>query len=167
MGFFDKLLKKGETVSDTTKELKAYVNGTSMKLADVNDGVFSEGVLGEGMAIRPSDGILVAPCNGVICTIAETKHAIGLQLNNGIQLLLHMGLDTVSMNGEGFTVLVKNEQKVTAGQKLAEFNQNTIREAGFADTVVLIILENEKELPVHFSAYGSVEAGQSTIVELS
>lgn len=144
--------------------LKAYISGDAIRIEEVNDGVFSEKILGEGMAIIPSEELLISPCDGTICSIADTKHAVGLQLNNGIQLLLHIGLDTVSMNGDGFTVYVKEGQSVKEGQKLISFDRTLIKKAGFADTVIMVVVENENDKSVNFH-YGEVLHGESVIVE--
>ena len=140
------------------------MSGEAIDIADVKDGMFSEKMLGDGMAIRPSDETVVAPCDGEITVIAETKHAIGLQVNNGLQLLIHIGLDTVSMNGRGFRVFVKTGQKVSAGQKLVSFSKADIAEAGYSDTVILVFVENEKEVQSSFH-YGSVEVGKTVITD--
>jgi len=145
-------------------ELKAYVDGKSIKLEDVADGVFSEKILGDGLAIIPSGSVVVAPADGIICTIAESKHAVGIQLDNGVQLLLHTGLDTVSMNGKGFDVHVKEGQRVSCGQKLISFDREEIKKAGFKDTVMLIVVENENELPINFQPYGKVSAGSDSVI---
>ena len=101
------------------------------------------------MAIIPSEELLISPCDGTICSVADTKHAVGIQLNNGMQLLLHIGLDTVSMNGEGFLVHVKEGQSVKEGQNLISFDRTKIKEAGYADTVIMIVTENENSKLKH------------------
>lgn len=147
-----------------TEDLKAYVSGEAIKIEDVNDGVFSEKILGEGMAIIPSEELLISPCDGTICSVADTKHAVGIQLNNGMQLLLHIGLDTVSMSGEGFLVHVKEGQSVKEGQNLISFDRTKIKEAGYADTVIMIVTENENSKSLNFH-YGNVLHGETIIVD--
>jgi glucose-specific phosphotransferase system IIA component len=161
---FEKLFGKGKNTEPTT-ELKAYVTGKSIALADVPDQVFSAGILGEGMAIEPTSEVVVAPAAGEICTVADTKHACGIQLNNGIQLLIHIGIDTVAMNGNGFTVHVKAGEKVEQGQKLITFSRQAIKEAGYPDVVVLVLTENDRELNLDFQTYGQVSANESTILK--
>lgn len=147
------------------KELKAYATGESIQLADVNDGVFSAKMLGDGLATIPSKGEVTAPADSIVCSVAASKHAIGLQLDNGVQLLIHIGIDTVAMNGKGFTVHVKEGQQVKAGDKLVSFDREEIKKAGYKDTIMLIVVENEQNLPLNFSQYGKVNAGENTVVK--
>lgn len=146
-----------------TENLKACVSGEAIKIEDVNDGVFSEKMLGDGMAIIPEDEVVIAPCNGSVCAVTDTKHAVGLQLDNGMQLLIHIGLDTVSMQGKGFQVHVKEGQKIKESQPLITFSKSLIKEAGFKDTVIIVIVENNNNIPLNFQ-YGVVEKGKSVIV---
>lgn len=146
-----------------TDNLKAYISGEAIKIEDVKDGVFSEKILGDGMAIIPEDEVVIAPCNASVCVVTNTKHAVGLQLDNGMQLLIHIGLDTVSMQGKGFQVHVKEGQKVKEGQPLITFSKSLIKEAGFKDTVIFVIVDNENNIPLNFQ-YGAVEKGKSVIV---
>lgn len=98
MAFF-----KRKTKEEPVKSLKAFVPGKVISITEVNDPVFSSKALGDGIAIQPAAQVITAPCDGVISMIAEeSNHAIGMTLNNGVELLLHIGLDTVSLNGEDF-----------------------------------------------------------------
>ena len=97
--------------------LKAFVSGKVIPITEVADSVFSSKALGDGVAIEPSGQTITAPCDGTISMLAEgSNHAIGMTLNNGAELLLHIGLDTVSLNGEGFEVLVQADEEVKEGQ---------------------------------------------------
>ena len=99
------------------------------------------------MAIEPSSQIVTAPCDGTISMVAEgSNHAIGMTLNNGAEILLHIGVDTVSLNGEGFNVIVKEGKKVKQGDKLMEFDKALIESKGFATTCILV-LTNSDEYP--------------------
>lgn len=151
---------------EPVKELKAYVTGQSIALEDVADGVFSEKMLGDGIATIPAEEFVTSPADGVICSVAESKHAVGIQLNNGMQLLIHVGLDTVSMNGKGFDVFVKEGEAVKSGQKLIHFDREEIRKAGFKDTVMLIAVENENGLSMKSAEYGKVIAGKDVVITL-
>ena len=148
-------------------ELKAYATGESIALSDVNDGVFSAKMLGDGLAIIPQEGKVVAPADGKVCSIAASKHAIGLQLANGTQLLIHIGLDTVNMNGKGFDVHATEGQEVFAGQELISFDREKISQAGYKDTIMLIVVENEQNLSLEFQKYGMVVAGQDKVLKFS
>jgi len=142
MGLFKKKVKE-----EPVKSLKAFISGKVISIAEVNDQVFSSKALGEGVAIQPAGQMITAPCDGVVSMIAEdSNHAIGLTLNNGAELLLHIGLDTVSMNGEGFHVFVKANDKVKQGEKLLEFDKELIESKGF-ETVCILVVTNSDDYP--------------------
>ncbi len=132
MGFFK---KKEETV----KELRAVVSGSVIPITEVADPVFSSKALGDGIAIRPDGQVITSPCNGEISMVAETGHAVGITVNNGAELLLHIGLDTVSLNGEGFKVMVRQGKKVKQGDVLLEFDKTLVEQKGFATDCILIV----------------------------
>lgn len=130
--------------------LSSPMIGKAMPLSDVGDGVFSEGMLGEGMAVEPSEGKLFAPADGTITMVFDTKHAIGMDLDGGIELLLHMGIDTVQLNGQYFDVKVKDGDRVTRGQLLAQFDMEAIKAAGYRTVTPMIVTntDNFKEIKV-------------------
>ncbi len=140
MSIFSKF-KKNKSIDIQTEPLTIYqpVEGTVIPLKDLNDGVFSEGILGDGCAIKPIDQIVYAPFDGVISTIADTYHAIGLTSKDGVECLIHVGLDTVEMQGNGFNVFVKDGAKIKAGQPLMEFSINKIQAANFPTDVVVVV----------------------------
>lgn len=124
------------------KELKAFLTGKVIELKEVNDGVFSEGVLGEGIAIIPEDNILYAPADAVVKGLMpDSRHACGLVMDNGMEILLHIGMDTVDMQGDGFQYLVEEGQRVSAGMPLIQFDRDKIKAAGHPDTTVCVITE--------------------------
>lgn len=124
------------------KELKAFLTGKVIGLKEVNDGVFSEGVMGEGIAIVPENNTLYAPIDATVSVLMQdSKHACGLTLSNGMEVLLHVGIDTVDMQGDGFQYLVAEGQKVLAGTPLIQFDRDKIKAAGHPDTTVCIITE--------------------------
>ena len=111
-------------------------------MKEVNDGVFSEGILGDGIAIIPEDDILYAPADGTVCAlIQDSRHACGLSMDNGMELVLHIGIDTVDMKGDGFEYLVSEGQKVSAGTPLIRFDRAKIKAAGHPDTTMCIITQ--------------------------
>lgn len=121
-------------------QLKAFLSGTVIPLKEVNDGVFSEGILGDGLAIIPESEILCAPIGAEVAALMpESRHACGLRLDNGMEILLHIGLNTVEMKGDGFEYLVEEGQKVKTGTPLIRFNRQKIQEAGYPDVTVCII----------------------------
>ena len=133
---------KGESAAEVkaANELKAFANGEVITLKAVNDGVFSEGVLGDGFAIIPDDGMIYAPAAATVSAlIQDSRHACGLTLDNGMEILLHVGLDTVNMKGDGFEYLVTDGQKVEAGAPLLRFDKEKIKAAGYVDTTMCIV----------------------------
>ena len=145
MGFFDKLLGKEPAMEVATEPDTLYlpIKGEVIKLVDINDGVFSAGILGQGCGINPSEETVYAPANGTITTVADTKHAVGLMSEDGIEVLIHVGMDTVDMNGNGFSVLVKNGQKVKCGQPLLKFSMDKIKAAGHPTTTAFVVTNSD------------------------
>ena len=133
----------------------------------MGDGVFSAGVLGEGLAIVPDDDILYAPASGTVSLIMdESKHALALTLNNGVELFLHVGIDTVNMKGEGFEYFVEKGEAVSTGTKLLKFDREKIKAAGYPDFVVCVITNpNGKKLNI-FTGKKS-KANETEIIEFS
>lgn len=131
-----------EVKSAEVTELKAFATGDVIALKEVNDGVFSAGTMGEGFAIIPENETVYAPADATVSLLMqESRHACGLKLANGAEILLHIGIDTVAMNGDGFEYLVKEGQKVSAGTPLIKFDKKKISEAGYVDTIICVITE--------------------------
>ena len=131
-----------EVKSAEVTELKAFATGDVIALKEVNDGVFSAGIMGEGCAIIPENETVYAPADATVnLLMQESRHACGLKLANGAEILLHIGIDTVAMNGDGFEYLVKEGQKVSAGTPLIKFDKKKISEAGYVDTIICVITE--------------------------
>ncbi|MCI5871104.1 MAG: PTS glucose transporter subunit IIA, partial [Streptococcus sp.] len=136
--------KQEEPVIPKAKELQSNILASPMigkvvKLADVPDEVFASGAMGAGITIDPTDGIVVAPANAEVTLLFPTKHAIGLKTEDGLELLIHVGMDTVSLAGKGFKSFVEVGDTVQAGQKLLEFDVNTIKEAGLPVIAPIVI----------------------------
>ncbi len=147
MGFFDKLKGKKEAVPGIDVkpgELYAPVAGTVIPLAEIPDAVFASGALGPGCGIEPDEGIVVSPVNGTVTTIMDTKHAVGITSDEGTELLIHVGMDTVEMNGEGFTAEVKSGDKVLCGQQLLRFDMAKIKAAGHPVTTAFVVLNADR-----------------------
>ncbi len=117
--------------------------GTAIPSEEIPDDTFAAGVLGRGVGIQPSEGIVVAPFDGEISTVAETRHAVGLSSPDGMELLIHVGVDTVAMNGDGFDALVREGQQVKAGDKLITFDRDKIAAAGHPDVVVVLVTNSD------------------------
>lgn len=148
-------------------ELKAFLKGNVIPLSEVGDGVFSEGVMGSGLAIIPENDILYAPTDATVAVVMEdSRHACGLVLDNGMELLLHIGIDTVEMQGDGFEYLIKEGQKVKAGTPLIRFNRQKIKEAGYSDVTVCVITDGADEKTVHFHTGIYAQENETVIIEI-
>ena len=129
-----------ESKIESEHEFKAYLDGEVIALKDVGDGVFSEGMVGDGLAIRPTSETVCAPISGKISVLMdESKHAVGMTLSNGVEILIHVGLDTVAMKGEGFEYLVKVGDEVQIGTPLLKFSRDAIKKAGHPDTAIFVV----------------------------
>lgn len=117
------------------------ITGQAMPLSEAPDEVFASGAMGKGIAVEPTEGVVYAPVNATVTTIFPTGHAIGLTTENGAEILIHIGLDTVNLDGKGFEKLVENNQQVEAGQELVRFDIDLIKEAGY-ETVTPIVVTN-------------------------
>lgn len=147
-------------------ELSAYLSGKVIPIEEVPDQVFSQKVLGDGVAIEPTDSVLLAPADGKITMVSEDSfHACGILLAGGAEILLHIGLDTVDMNGSGFKALVKEGQQVKRGQKLISFDPEKIKAAGHPLTTMLVITD-DAEQAVEFQTGKHVKAGQDSILTI-
>ncbi len=143
--------------------LDSPMNGTVIRLEDVPDDAFSQKVLGDGAAIEPKEGKLFAPCDGTISTVFETKHAINLMSKNGAEILLHVGIDTVKLNGKYFTSHVKNGQTVKKGDLLLSFDINSIKKAGYQLVTPLIICNTDEYSSIETVADKTVKMGEHFI----
>lgn len=124
-----------------TVSVNAPLSGEVVKLSEVKDEVFSKEIMGKGVAIKPNEGTVYAPFDGIVNTVFPTKHAIGLTSDSGVEVIIHLGLDTVELKGEPFEVYVKDGDKVKAGQKLAKMDIKTVSEKGY-DTITPIVVTN-------------------------
>lgn len=146
--FKDKTVENKTTVADPKAEvLSKPVDGQVVALSEVNDEVFSSGMIGEGFGIIPTSGELIAPEDGEITMLFETNHAIGLKTRNGAELLFHIGLDTVQLEGKHFTPYVKAGDQVKQGQPLIQFDLDAIKAAGF-DPIVICVVTNQENFTV-------------------
>ena len=137
--------------------------GDVVALADVNDPVFSSGAMGQGIAVKPSQGVVYAPADAEVSIAFPTGHAFGLKTTNGAEVLIHVGIDTVTMNGEGFEAKVAQGDKVKAGDVLGTFDSNKIAAAGLDDTTMVIVTNTADFSSVAPVATGSVAKGDALI----
>lgn len=135
MGFLDKLFGSQEL------EILAPVAGQVVPIQQVSDPTFGEEIVGKGVAIRPEEGRIVAPCNGKVELMFDTGHAVSMVSDFGAEILIHVGLDTVKLKGEHYTVHVKNGDAIKAGQLLIEFDRDAIAAAGY-DTITPVVVCN-------------------------
>lgn len=138
MGFFSKLFKGGEDPANT---LVSPVDGKAVAISEVSDPTFSEEILGKGLAIKPSSNTVYSPCDGTIDLMFDTGHAVNLISDSGIEILIHIGLDTVSLKGKHFKTFKNTGDKVKKGDALIEFEREEIANEGF-DTIIPIVICN-------------------------
>lgn len=143
--------------------LSACLNGTVVPLADVKDEAFASGALGDGIAIEPTDGELVAPADGEISSTFETHHAVGMTTADGAELLMHIGIDTVKLGGKHFTYLVNEGDKVKKGQPLIRFELEAIKAEGYPVTTPLIVCNTDDYAAVAAKASGTVKQGDALL----
>lgn len=149
---------------ESEHEFKAFLDGEVISLPEVNDGVFSAGIVGEGLAIRPASELLVAPVSAKVTVLMEdSRHAVGLTLSNGVEVLLHVGIDTVDMQGEGFEYLVKQGDEVAAGTPLLKFSREKIKAAGHPEVTVCIITNKNGVESFNFRTGMAGKAGETVI----
>ncbi len=147
------------------KEVVAPVSGEIVPLSQVPDEVFSSGIMGKGIAIIPSDNFVVAPCDGKVVVLPDTLHAIGIQCNNGLEILIHIGIDTVYTKGEGFQSMVKEGDKVIKGSPLMSVDFGYLKKQNLPIVTPVVVL-NSKEVPFRLVESGSCLAGVTEIIEM-
>lgn len=154
---------KKKNVAPVEPQLVAPMTGEYINIAQVPDPAFANKVMGDGVAVMPTEGLVVAPISGKIISIADTKHAFGIQAD-GLDILIHIGLNTVELAGDGFEPLVKVGQTVSVGDPICRVDLNLIRSQGYAlyTPVVITNIDAVKELTTHT---GSGTAGQTVVLE--
>lgn len=145
-------------VKEETKEVKSTklekeivvspIKGEVLNLSDIEDAAFSSGVLGQGVAIIPSDGKVVAPVNGVVTTLFPSLHAIGILSDEGVEVLIHIGLNTVQLEGRGFEACIKQGDRITKGQTILKFDIDVIKEAGYSVVTPIVVTNSSQFLDV-------------------
>ena len=178
-GYFDALLKGGDMSAiqeapaqaapagdkSLAMSVKACVSGKLVDMTEVPDEMFSKKMMGDGVAIEPTTDTVVAPADGeVTMVMADSNHAVGLRFDNGAELLIHIGLDTVNLQGKGFTCFVKQGDKVKAGDKLIQFDQKVIKDAGYNDIVMMAITNSAEYPQLKKAADGTVTSASSDVI---
>lgn len=155
--------EKSNDTSAKSSELYAHLNGNVIPLEQVEDEAFSEKVLGDGVAIEPTEGKLYAPCDGKVDMIFDTKHAVNLVSSDGCEILLHIGIDTVKLGGQFFEAHVSDGQDIHKGDLLISFDIDGIKSAGYKVTTPMIICNTDDYNSIETIASGSVSAGEKLI----
>lgn len=169
MGLFDLFKKKDKSVvgTENIQEERGILlqptDGEIISLQEIGDGIFSEGILGKGCGLKPSGEEVYAPIRGRISTVADTKHAVGITGDDGLELLIHVGIDTVDMNGNGFFVSVKEGDQVKRGQKLLEFSRKAIADAGHSDTIAILVTNSDEYKEINLIHTGNGKVGEPII----
>lgn len=158
---------KTEKIVEKDVEIKAPVNGKAIALSEVKDEVFAGGALGKGAAIIPEDGNICAPCDGVVSLVYPTGHAIGIQSENGAELLIHVGMDTVTLEGKCFDIKVKQGQEVKEGELLIKADLEGIRSAGLDTTTPIIVTNVDDYVDITAENMGNIKAGDRLLYCIS
>lgn len=145
-------------------EIKSPVKGIVKTLKSVNDGVFSENMLGEGVAIEPKDNVIYAPIKGRLVTVFPTAHAYGIESKDGTSVLIHIGVDTVNLKGEGFKSLVEQGKKIKQGAPLAEVMFDDIKDKVPSIDVIMVVLNESKTKVASKTEEGEVTLESTLIV---
>jgi len=168
MGFLDKL-KKGLLGEESAAPkaaggllVGAVAKGNAIPMADIPDPAFSQGFVGFCCGIEPEDGKVCSPVDGVISQVPDTLHAVGLE-SGGMELLVHCGVDTVEMKGQGFTMLVKEGQQVKKGDALLTMDLETIKAAGHPTTIITAVTNSDDFAGVEQVKTGPVQAGDDVL----
>ena len=165
MGLFDKLFgSKDKKAVDV--EIYAPLSGEIVNIEDVPDVVFSEKIVGDGIAIRPTGNKLVAPVDGVVGKIFETNHAFSMESKEGVELFVHFGIDTVELKGEGFTRIAEEGQTVKVGEPIIKFDLATL-EAKAKSVLTPVVISNMDEIANLEKRSGSVVEGETVVLTLT
>lgn len=148
-----------------SKTILAPMTGTAITLAEVPDPIFVEKILGDGIAIIPEDGKIVSPVDGVVSKVAETGHAYGFTTEDGVEVMVHVGLETVALNGACFQIHVKEGDKVKAGDLVAEADLEFIKETGRSSITPVVIGSGLEEREL-VCTEGKVQAGETVLLTL-
>ena len=147
-------------------KLEATVSGNSINIEKVNDSMLSKKLMGDGIAIIPDNGIVVAPCDGKITVLPESKHAFGILSDDGVEVLVHIGVDTVDLKGQGFENKVSQGSIVKQGDPIITFERETLISQGIDCTTMVIILNQSEFSDIKCMTGGAVVAGQNTVIEV-
>lgn len=148
---------------NSNKKIESPCTGRVRNLEKSTDSVFKEGILGEGCFIEPEDGKIYSPVNGVIETVFPTKHAIGLKTEDGLEILIHLGIDTVNLNGKYFDCEIESGDRVSKGQQLLEMDVNKIKKLGYK-TDIYIFITNASSYDLKFENIDELICNGETLI---
>ena len=163
---FKKLFGKGKEVNKNI-EIYASLTGEYVKIEDIPDPVFAQKMMGEGFGINPTEGEVVSPIEGKVDNVFPTKHAIGLKADNGLELLVHIGLDTVQLDGEGFEVLVSSGDTVQVGDPLVKFNLEYISNNAKSVISPVIITNTDQTSAININDVNAIVKGETKVVDVT
>lgn len=163
---FKKLFGKGKEVNKNI-EIYAPLTGEYVKIEDIPDPVFAQKMMGEGFGINPTEGEVVSPIEGKVDNVFPTKHAIGLKADNGLELLVHIGLDTVQLDGEGFEVLVNSGDTVQVGDSLVKFNLEYISNNAKSVISPVIITNTDQTSAININDVNAIVKGETKVVDVT
>ena len=158
MGFLDIFRNKKTKILDN--QLVSICDGEMISSKKIEDQMFSQEMLGQTIGFRPQNNLIVSPCNGIVESIFPTGHAVTIRMKDGTGILVHIGINTVDLNGKGFRVVVDKGEKVFAGQKVIEVDLDCIKENGYDDTTMLIIAEPVSNRQYNFTNFGFKKSGE-------
>ena len=163
---FKKLFGKGKEVN---KEIEIYapLTGEYINIEDIPDPVFAQKMMGEGFGINPTEGEVVSPIEGKVDNVFPTKHAIGLKADNGLEILVHIGLDTVQLDGQGFEILVSSGDTVQVGDPLLKFDLEYIRNNAKDVISPIIITNSDQTESIHGNDVKAVIKGETKVVDVT
>lgn len=162
-----KLFGMGKSEEKISEEvIYSPADGTVMDLTDVPDPVFSQKMMGEGIAVEPSNGEIVSPAEGEVIQLFHTKHAVGIRTRSGIELLIHVGLETVNMNGEGFTAHIKEGDKVKVGDPLITCDLELIKEKASSTVIPIVIMNGEAVETIEPAGEKAAHKGETKLLTI-
>ena len=158
MGLFDKWKKKETGAGDA---IVAVVNGEMIPPEQISDPTFAKELMGQTIGFEPADGTIVSPCDGIVEVLYPTRHAFALRRADGTGILVHIGIDTVNLNGDGFTAFVSEGDRVRAGDRIVEVDLSALRASHLEATTMLVIMEPAQPgQTITFTDYGVVRRGE-------
>lgn len=166
MGFFDRFKRQGVSADDTipvSVTISAAAKGNVIPMVEIPDPAFASGAMGYAVGIEPAEGKIYAPVDGQVSMLASARHAIGIRSVNGAEVLIHIGVDTVNMKGEGFSSSVLEGSTVEKGQAILSVDLEKVKAAGYSDVVIIAVTNSDDFATVELLTTGAVEPGEPLV----